>query len=263
MARVCFRFSRLFIACLLGLLTGGLTYGQGGIKPIHLPDQGAGAVAHGLNLARDLSVQLISLDSLSELAVRHSPVVRYQEEVAISLDANYRISRMQILQNLAGFANYSSGNQAIVSTNALGTDALGQIANGHRFGVNLQVSLYDLIGRPQQVRQARASHRAALQQKEISAMQVKRDLITVYQDMLTTQRVLNAQLQDEQNALTAFRIAEVEAQQRKIDPQALSLASNQYAGIKASVEQARGDFLKNLLQLELLVGVPVSQLIRN
>lgn len=256
-----FYLSWMFTAGLLGASACGLVHGQEGTK--RPPPATAPAPATpDLDLTRDLSDQLISLDSLSELALQHSPLVRYQEEMTISQDANYRLSRMRILQNLAGFANYSGGNQAILSTTVLGTDAVGQIANGHRVGVNLQLNFYDLLGRPQQVRQARADSRAAQRQKEIAGMQVKRDLIVVYQDVLTTQRVLNAQLQDEQLALTAFRIAEVEAQQRKIDPQALASASNLYANIKTTLEQARGDFLKNLLQLELLVGVPLSQLIR-
>ncbi|MCY7353186.1 MAG: TolC family protein [Cytophagaceae bacterium] len=263
-------FFRLFYpvtAWLLGLFFGGSVHGQVGSTPMRPFAEAAlspaVATVPGLDLSQDLSGQFVDLDSLSELAVNHSPLVRYQEEMAVSQDANYRLARMQILQNLAGFANYSGGNQAILSTTTLGTDALGQIANGHRFGVNLQVNLYDLLGRPQQVRRARADYRASARQKEIATLQVQRELITVYQDMLTTHRVLNAQLQDEQMALTVFRLAEVEAQARKIDLQALAAASNQYARIKATVEQARGDFLKNLLQLELLVGAPLPQLIRN
>ncbi|WP_229311781.1 TolC family protein [Larkinella rosea] len=217
----------------------------------------------GLDVSQDLSGQLLPFDDIYDLAVAHSPLIKLENETAVSLEAAYRVSKLQVLQNANGFVNYSMGNQAIFSSNTYTSDLLGQIANGYRAGVNVNLSLFDVFGRRQQLRLNRANYQAAIHKKESVAMELKRDLITVYQDMLTAQRVLMVRIQDEQSALTAFRVAEAEMQQGKIEPRALSSANNSYAQVKSITESAKGELMKNIYYLEAMVGVPLQRLKRN
>ncbi|GAA4409702.1 hypothetical protein GCM10023187_33360 [Nibrella viscosa] len=211
---------------------------------------------------QDVAAQLIPFEQLVKLAVSFSPLVRYEAKVSESQQAIYRLSKYQILQSLSGFALYSTGDQAIVSTNNTGTEALGQIANGYRVGVNLQVNLYDVFGRPHYMRQYKANQEAAVIRREGIELQVKRELIDVYQNLLTAQRILKVRLQDERNSLAALQIAEVEFQQRRIDPNVLANVSNRYSIAKSSSEEAKGELLKNFFNLEALVGVPLTELRR-
>ncbi|WP_229313108.1 TolC family protein [Larkinella terrae] len=227
-------------------------------QPVTVPDNSI-----GLDVSQDLSGQLLPFDDIYDLAVAHSPLIKLENETAVSLNAAYKVAKLQILQNANGFVNYSMGNQAIFSSNSYTSDLLGQIANGYRAGVNVNLSLFDIFGRRQLLRLNRANYQAAMQKKESVAMELKRDLITVYQDMLTAQRVLAVRIQDEQSALTAYRVAEAEMQQGKIEPRALASANNSYAQVKSITESAKGELMKNIYYLEAMVGVPLQRLKRN
>ena len=231
-----------------------------------------------LDIDQDIAVQLLPFDDLVKVAIQHSPLIKYQNEVSNLLHSSYDVTRLQILQNVSGFANYSKGNQSILASGGgtvvtpvtpggtpttRPTDNIGQIANGYRVGVDLRVSLFDLFGRKHQIRQAYSNYRASLLQKETIEMQLKRELITVYQDMITAQQVLKLRLIDEQSSLAAYRIAEVELQKGRINADALASATNRYVQTKTTTEQVKGDFLKNVHYFETMVGLPIQRLKRN
>ncbi|MFD2933946.1 TolC family protein [Spirosoma flavum] len=219
-----------------------------------------------LDINQDIAVQLLPFDDIMKVAVAHSPLIKYQNEVGNSLNSAYQVAKVQILQNVSGFANYSTGNQSIISsgtTTITGRDALGQIANGYRVGVDVRVPLYELFGRKHQVRQAYSNYRASVIQKETIELELKRDMIGVYQDMITTQQLLKYRLIDEQASLTALRVAEVEIQKGRITADALANITSRYVQAKTSSEQIKGDFLKNVHYFEALVGMPIQRLKRN
>ena len=212
---------------------------------------------------RDIAVQLIPFDEIYQLALKYSSTVKFEAAIANSQLAAYQLSKLQILQNMAGYANYSTGNQAIISTGAASTDQLGQISNGYRVGVNVAISLHDLFGRPQQIRLARANYESTVERRKNAEIGLKRELFNLYQDLMLSQKILQIRLRDEQVALTAFRIAEVELQKGKITPEAHAFNSSRYANTNSSVEESKTQFTKTIYALELLVGVPIYQLKRN
>lgn len=220
-----------------------------------------------LDINQDIAVQLIPFDELVKTAIKNSPLVKYQHEVSNSLKSGYEISRVQILQNVNGYANYSGGDQTILATGDPRQSGngvpIGQIANGYRVGVDLRVSLFDLFGRKHQIRQAQSNYRASVLQRETIEQQLKRELITIYQDMITAQQVLKIRLTDEQASLAAYRIAEVELQKGRINADVMANATSRYVETKSASEQVKGDFLKNVRYFETLMGVPIQRLKRN
>lgn len=219
-----------------------------------------------LDINQDIAVQLMAFDDIMKVAVARSPLIKYQNEVSNSLSSSYEIAKVQILQNLGGFANYSTGNQSIVSSGTTlptGRDALGQIANGYRVGVDVRIPLYELFGRKHQIRQAYSSYRASVVQKEVIELQLKRDLIGIYQDMITNQQLLKLNLLDEQASLTSLRVAEVEIQKGQITADMMAGITNRYVQAKSVSEQMKGNFLKNVHYFEALVGMPIQRLKRN
>ncbi len=258
----CRRLTFLSYYCLLlpALAYGQRTYPLQKAPPNQSPVQTADTLE--LDINEDIGTQLIPFDEIIKIATAYSPLIKFENESINSLDAAYRLSKVQVLQNASGFASYSAGNQAIFSTTSYGGDALGQIANGYRAGVNLQISLYDLFGRGHQIRQTKANARAAIHRRDAVELQLKRDLIITYQDLQTAQRVFKVRIAEEQAALTALRISEIELQKGKINLAAFSSINNYYAQSKASTEEARGTFLKNIYILEATVGVSLRQLKR-
>ncbi|WP_420151912.1 TolC family protein [Spirosoma sp.] len=212
---------------------------------------------------RDIAVQLIPFEEIFQIALKYSSVVKFEGALANGQQAAYRLSKLQILQNVGGYYNYSSGNQAILSTGTTSTDQLGQISNGYRVGVNVAVSIHDLFGRSQQIRLAKATYESAMERRRTAEIGLKRELFNLYQDIILSQKILQIRLRDEQVALTAFRIAEVELQKGKITPEAHAFNSSRYANTNSSVEESKVLFIKNIYALELLVGVPIYQLKRN
>lgn len=226
---------------------------------------------------QDIAVQLMPFDDMVKIATAYSPSLRYQDAVANSLDEARSITRSQILQNISGFANYSGGNQSLNITNfQTGTIAPGgttspniqpdarnnQLLNGYRVGVDVRVSLFDVFGRKHLIRQADANHKAALVQKDIIALQLRQQLIIIYQDMITSQQILKARLLDEQATLAAMRIAESEIQKGKITARELAGNTTAYVQARSVVEESKGAFLRNVHLFESLMGVSIQQLKR-
>lgn len=217
-----------------------------------------------LDINQDIAVQLLPFEDLMKIAATHSPAIRYQGEVANSLNEAQNIAKIQILQNVAGFGNYSWGDQALVTTgNPSQNGTLGQIANGYRVGVDVRFPLFELIGRKHQIKQAAFNYKAALAQKETVELQLKRELINIYQDMITTQQLLKIILIDEQASLASLRVAETEIQKGQITAEAMAIVTSRFVQAKTASEQAKGNFLKNVRYFEALMGMPIQRLKRN
>ncbi|MGV3558255.1 TolC family protein [Larkinella arboricola] len=245
------------------LFISSLGYGQNTASPNQAPTR-LSVVSDTLylDITQDLAAQLLPFEEIAKIAVAQSPDVRYENEVIVTQNVDYKLSKIAILQSATGFTTYSFGNQAIISNTSFGPDALGQIANGYRNGVGLQVSLYDLLGRNQKIRQARANYQAALVRKEVVEKQFRKELITVYQDLLTAQRILKLRIQDEQAALAVYRVAEADSKSGRMDPTNWARVTNAYVQAQSGTELARGELMKNAYYFETLVGVPLQQLKR-
>ena len=219
-----------------------------------------------LDVNQDIAGQLLPFEQLLKVAVAYSPLIKYQQELVNGLGASVDLTRAQVYQNLSVGGNYSGGTQTILATggvNDVNRGPLGQIANGYRAGIDLRVSLYDLLGRKHQVRQAKSTLRAAELQRDVFELQLKQQLITVYQDMITAQQILKGRLLDEQANLTAYRIAEIDLQKGRITASAMATITTQYVQTRSVTEQLKGDFLKNVHYFEALMGVPIQRLKRN
>lgn len=261
-------FSKGFIQLAGGLLLTGLSslltptvcIGQfTGVRTVIPKPKALPTDTFLLDFTKDIAVQLMSFDNIFELAATKSPLINYQEEVAVSLNSAYQLSKLDVLKRSSGYANYSTGNQAILSTGDA-RSTLGQITNGYRVGVTLEIGLADLLNRPHLMRQAKANYQAALMQKENIKLQLKHELITIYQDLVTAQQVLKVRIQDEQTALTAYNVTEAESRQGNSKPADLASIYSRYAEAKAASEEAKGVFIKNAYYLEALVGVSLQQL---
>ncbi|WP_041257492.1 TolC family protein [Fibrella aestuarina] len=231
-----------------------------------------------LDVNQDIAVQLLPFEQLLKVAIAYSPLMKYQREVVGIADAATSTTKAQILQNISAGGGYAWTNQSLggntrssvpvtpgtpgtnpdVNTNTSGL----QLSNGYRAGVDVRISLFDLFGRKHQIRQAVANQRAAEAQLDVLELQLRQQLITLYQDMITSQQILKVRLLDEQASLAAYRIAEAELQKGTITATAFAASTTQYAQTKSLSEQLKGDFLKQVHFFEALMGVPIQRLKR-
>lgn len=266
------RFSSFFLPTLLVTLTCLLASGcadsvYGGI--LQQPGAKAGPATNTiletpadtflLDFNKDIVDQIMPFDSLYQLALKNSPIIRFERANGEAERANYSLSKIVVFKNVYPFINYTNGSQGITSSGTLVSD-LSQVINGYRYGFNVQLPLDELIGRKSKMRQASATYRAVLAKREIEELNLKRDLIRVYQDMLTAQRILKVRYRDEQTASMAFQVAEVELKQGKIEPRELAQISNFYAQAKSATEYQFGELTKHFYDLQAVVGVPLQYL---
>ncbi|GAB3639941.1 TolC family protein [Spirosoma arcticum] len=211
------------------------------------------------DLNKDITEQLVPFETIYQAALQYSPALHVQNAVATGKLEAYRYSKVLVLDNIYPFVNYAQGNQTLIATGTNPSDAL-QLSNGTRWGFNVQVPLSAILGRRNLTQQAKADYQVTLAQKDVIALSLKRELIVIYQNLVVSQRIMLARSRDEQVALTAYQVVEVELQQGKADPSQFALVSNSYALSKTFAERARGDFMINFYDLEALVGVPLQSL---
>jgi outer membrane protein TolC len=262
--RLTFRFFRSvpLVAGLTGLLLAPRCQAQQSPARVSTPAAVAPVTdTVYFDLSRDLGDQLVSFDSLYQLALITSPTLRFEDARLTAQDAEYRASKVVILQSVSPFGSYSQGTQAITAVGISPTDAF-QLTNGYRFGVNVQLPVGELLGHRQRIRQTRALRDAAQAQRDAAAQTLRLELIRLYQNLLASQRILRARLRDEQTSLEALRATEEESQLGKITPALLAQVSSLYANTKAFTEQERNNFQTFFYQLETLVGRPLNRLMR-
>ncbi len=213
-----------------------------------------------LDVSKSLAEQMLPFDQIFQLALEHSPAVRFEDAMVEGKVANLRVTKVLILQGVSPFFTYASGNQAYLNTGSVSSDFI-QLANGHRFGVNIQLALSEVVGRRFRINQMQSELKAANARREMSKVELQRDLNRSYQATMTSHRLLGIRIRDAQSALISFRIAEVEMQQGKITSVAFASISNVMAIAQANVEKERGDFLTYLYDMVALTGVPLAALL--
>ena len=212
------------------------------------------------DLQRSIADQLVPFDSLVQIGLRNSPALKEDDATIEGRLERYRFTKTVVFQYVYPFANFTSGNQSLYSVGTFNTVDQYQLNNGYRLGMHVQIPLGEFLGRKHRMREAYADYRTAIARRETTKQQYRRELVRLYQAMLTSQKLLQIRIRDEQATKVAFDIAELDFQGGKINPADFSRASNLYATAQAGVAEQRGAFSQYFYELETLVGVPLSDL---
>lgn len=208
---------------------------------------------------RDVSDQLLSLDTIIQIAYKNSPTLKFYDAKVRVSKYNMRYTRMMSFKDVSAFYNYSIGDQQIFVTGTTPVDNT-QFANGYRFGFNLQLPLSTLLGHWPRVKQARAELEATRWRKEEIRLELRREVQLIYVNMIAAQRKLNIRTADAQVALLSANVAEEQLTMGRIPPHEYSRIRNIYAIAAVNLEQERGDFMRAFFDFEALVGVSMNQL---
>lgn len=257
------RLMRSSLLCILCLGIGLVSFAQNKVTASEkaMTAEPVGDTLY-FDLQRSLSDQLVPFDSLVQIGVRNSPALKEDDASIEGRLERYRFTRTVILQYVYPFANYQTGNQTLLAAGTLNNYDQYQLTNGYRAGVHIQIPVAELFGRKHRMREAMAEYRSAIARREVTKVQFRRELVRLYQGMLTAQRVLQIRIRDEQATLVAFRVAELDFQNGKGNPADFARASNLYATAQAGVAEQRGSFAQYFYELETMIGVPLSDLKR-
>lgn len=113
---------------------------------------------------KSFSEQLLPLDTLIELAVSNSPTVRHYDALVDKFDYQVDIARRLWQNNIYGFANYSTGDQRIVTggTGIPGDMTTSTIASGYRAGLQVNIPLFEFTSRKKRINFHEAERDAAI-----------------------------------------------------------------------------------------------------
>ena len=216
-----------------------------------------------LDEQKELQYQIIPLDSIIELAVKNSPSVKFQKDLVESAQSQLEFSKKLWTNNVVGFVNYSAGNQSIVSADSQtpGSQSSSNITNGLRMGVQINLPLYELVGRKSRIKIYKYDLNSSVDKKDESVQELKKEVIQVYYSLLYANNLLSIRSEAKESAINQYSIAEKQFRDGTIDISELSRIKTFQVNASADYEEAKRQFSTLYFQIEPLVGVPFEKLI--
>jgi len=217
--------------------------------------------------AEKISVaSLPSLQKLLDYAALNSPIVKEQEAMTEHYGETEKITHKLWMDKVfmdLGAQRANNGAVLNVNNNVSESEFNSlsfQNLNSLRFGVAVRLSLYDGVARKNLIKQAQFRKTASEQHTQYLKQEVKFRIIDAYKDAQLAYKLLSIKADKKYALFIQKEMAEKEFQQSQIHISELSrvieLSSNAYA----EFEQASNNYEKLYLQLEILIGVPLSSL---
>lgn len=243
----------------IGLIIHGMAMGQ-------RPDTAAGKtfllIAPFTDSASpDLEAQLIPLNEIIEVAIRHSPYLKYDSALIEASEKDVVLAKRSWQHNLSAFANYSSGNQQFLTTGG-DKDIQNNLINGYRYGVNLNLPLSEFTTRKIRIQQERAEMHALVHKKGQTEMELRKQVIIHYNNLIAAQRILKIKTVGRENALVLQQMAEKQFREGTTSLQDYATVSEITNDAEASYELAKSTFNSLYRQFEDLLGVQLTSLMR-
>ncbi|TFF34729.1 TolC family protein [Mucilaginibacter psychrotolerans] len=235
------------------------------LMPSYAQTPGGKAATSGiLDEQIDLQQQLIPLDNIIDIAVAHSPSVKFQQDLIEAAKSQLNFSKLVWTNNIMGFVNYSSGNQSIISSDSqsAGNLSSSNITNGYRMGVQINLPLYELVGRKSRVNLYKYQLNSTVDKRDETIEALKRNVIQIYYSLLYYNNLLNIRSEAKQSAISQLAVAQKQFKDGIIDIAELSRLKVFEVNARADYEEAKREFSIAYFQIETFVGVPVQQLMR-
>lgn len=211
----------------------------------------------------DLIQQLLPLEQIIELAMDNSPTLDYYD--ASIRRAGYQVDLIKNTwhNNIYGFANYSTGDQRIVTggTGIPGDLTTSSIATGYRAGIQVNIPLYEFTGRRSRIRLHEEERNAMVHKKAELELELRMYIIQEYYKMLGYFEAVKIRSEGREAMRVYYQVAEKEFQDGIIDIAELSQIKNSLSQAEVYFMDARYLFTGTLSAFAALVGVPVSELL--
>ncbi|WP_245189720.1 TolC family protein [Lunatimonas salinarum] len=213
------------------------------------------------DLNRRIEDQLPTLDSLIGLALTNHPTVKLNEELIGSAEARVRLAKKSWSSLIRGYVDYGYGNQAIIATGPQGGD-LSNIANGYRAGANLSIPLSEIYTRKDRVKLQEHELQATYFKTKEMELTITNQVIEEYNMAISSQRMMHIRYDMQQKAKSNLLQLEMEYASGAIDGTAYVRNAEIYAIAQSEYESARMNFMRSIQKLEVLIGVPVIEILR-
>jgi outer membrane protein TolC len=208
----------------------------------------------------DIEVILPSLDSLYEIAKLNNPTLKQEAAATRSAQWAERYTRWIWAQNLNVFYNYSLGSLpffAYADPSQPQAQSLTQVREGYRAGINLQLSVFDVMGHRSRVNEMKEKAISQKHKRDAEAQELKRKIAQLYTDMVGYSRLYKGRNEDFLMQVVACQVAEKEYREGVIHMSEYSRQKNVLSNAEASYHEAFRFFYSSLTQFEAILGVPL------
>jgi len=217
--------------------------------------------------AEKLSVaSLPPLQKLLDYAAINSPIVKEQEAMSEHFGETEKITHKLWMDKVfMDLGAQRANNGAVLNVNNnLSESEFNSLSfqnlNSLRLGVAVRLSLYDGFARKNLIKQAQFRKIASEQHTQYLKQEVKFRIIEAYKDAQLAFKLLNIKADKKYALFIQKEMAEKEFQQSQIHISELSRVTELSSNAYAEFEQASNNYEKLYLQLEILIGVPLSSL---
>lgn len=219
-------------------------------------------VAERPNALPGLEQELLPLDTLMALAEQNSPLLDYYEALIDKSGHEVDLARRTWQNNIFGFANYSTGDQRIVTatTGLPGDLETTNLATGYRAGVQINIPLFEFTGRRSRIRLHEAERRAMVSKRNEMHMDLRRIVTEEYYMVLGAFESLKTRSEGREAMKTYYLVAEQEFQDGVISIGELAQVKNALSTADYYYQNAKYDFYRIISAFSVLVGVSTSEL---
>jgi outer membrane protein TolC len=209
----------------------------------------------------DIEVILPTLDSLYEIAKLNNPTLKQEAAAMRSAQWAERYTRWIWAQNMSVFYNYSFGSLpffAYADPSKPQDQVLTQVREGYRAGINLQLSVFDVMGHRGRVNEQKEKAIHQKYKRDAEAQELKRKMAAFYTDMVGYSRLYKGRNEDYLMQLVACQVAEKEYREGVIHMSEYSRQKNVLSDAEAAYHESFRFFYSSLAQFEAILGVPLN-----
>jgi outer membrane protein TolC len=206
------------------------------------------------------------LQKVLDFAAINSPIVKEQEAMNEHFGETEKITHKLWMDKVfmdLGAQRANNGAVLNVNNNISESEFNSlsfQNLNSLRLGVAVRLSLYDGFARKNLIKQAQFRKIASEQHTQYLNQEVKFRIIETYKDAQLAYKLLSIKADKKYALFIQKEMAEKEFQQSQIHISELSRVTELSSNAYAEFEQASNNYEKLYLQLEILIGVPLSSL---
>ncbi len=210
----------------------------------------------------DLQQQLIPLDSIITIAMQNSPAIKFQQDGVDAAHYQVRYMQQQWTNDIAGFFNYATGNQNLLTTGGVvpGGVASSNLSNGYRTGLQITLPLYELVGRKSRVNIYKAELQSSIDKRDQVKQEAVQVLVQLYYNLLYARNLLNIRSDAKQAAINQYQVASLEFKDGIVSASELSRIKEIEVDARAYFEEAKRQFSTFYFQFQNMIGVPMSQI---
>jgi len=206
----------------------------------------------------DMADLLPPLDSLLEIGWSKFPQRRLELAQIDNYKWNLDYVKKIWVQNFSTFYTYSQGAALGLLPGGGAVPGL----DGGRWGVTLQLSLFDVIGRRGRVNQVKAQVEVAKEKLGVEEFIYKKMVVEQYNDVIGWEKIYKNRMEDVQVQTVNSQIAEKEFKEGASSYLEYARSRTYWADATANMGIARRNFAHALNQLELLVGIRLATIQR-